>query len=394
MGKKKRQGEQEALPERPPVETAAAGKCLGKKRLLDENSGGCSGDSPSPSGVLMFDHKFDTNNIRLTQRLEFLKYAYVDEERIVDDFEGMKNRADNKVVFWDTETKEFVAFSSSSRWAKDASRYEQKVKRKLREQTKGLRKLSMVTVNFDKKRIREILPDWWLDGSDEGIEKFLLIFGSTLLGWFLDALRKNMERRGLKWSFIGWAEEMFNKAGKFHLHYHILFYGGYVAPLNDLKRYWPYSDPNQVDVKVMRNNDVANYIVKYVGKNLGKLCVEGFEAHAAYVWFFRKRMYQVRLRGKDGKPHDCGIWKKRNLVYAGFTDEYGKRKILPRFRIEYGYTEKDDFGLEREEIKAAQEEARKWKKLELSLLRSEPPSDMFLDWKWLHDAESIKALDS
>jgi hypothetical protein len=186
---------------------------------------------------------------------------------IIRAFESVRRDADRVNVYYDHDEDKFIKVKGTSRWSADPWKYQRKVKRDLEEQTKGLRSLTMLTLTFDRKRLRDRTEfAEWPDKTEQGMDIFIIRYLSDYVGKFLDCLKKYRKRKKLKWYFVCWGFELWNKAGEFHPHIHVIFFGGYVAPLEVLKEYWTYSDPNQVDVKPMRNNNVTSYIVKYVGK--------------------------------------------------------------------------------------------------------------------------------
>lgn len=323
------------------------GKRIGRRKGLDGNSG----ESPDPSGVLISMDKSDKE--ALEAKWEDIKSRHLKNRVKGNGLTGVKRETDNYVrgvardemimkafalvrkdadrvsVFYDQETKKFLHVHCASRWSSNPERYQRRVKRHLAEQTRGLRSLSMVTLTFDKGRVRE-MPEFgkWPEQSEEGVDIFIIRYLSDYLGAFLDRLKKYRKRKKLKWNFVSWSFELWNKQGEFHPHIHIIFYGGYVAPLDVLKDYWPHSDPNQVDVKPMRNNNVAGYIVKYVGKGLDRLCKVGYEKYAAFIWYFKRRLYAVRpCFAKVGCDKE-----KRCLLFVGYALEDGKVKLSKAFK--------------------------------------------------------------
>jgi len=86
-----------------------------------------------------------------------------------------------------------------------------------------------------------------------------------------------------------------------------------------------------VDVKPMRNNNVAGYIVKYVGKGLDRLCRVGYEKYAAYIWYFKRRLYAVR----PGFVKVGCNKEKRCLLFVGYVLEDGKVKLSRAFKDDH-----------------------------------------------------------
>jgi hypothetical protein len=256
----------------------------------------------------------------------------VTTEWIIRAFELVRKDADRVNVYYDHDEDRFIKVKGTSRWSSDPWKYQRKVKRDLEEQTQGLRSLTMLTLTFDRKRLRNT-PEFaeWTDKTEQGMDLFIIRHLSDYLGRFLDRLKKYRKRKKLKWNFVSWAFELWNKAGDFHPHIHIIFFGGYVAPLDVLKEYWIHSDPNQVDVKPMRNNNVAGYIVKYVGKGLDRLCRKGYEIYAAFIWYFKRRLYAVR----PGFVKVACNKEKRNLVFVGYQIDARNVLLSKKFRGDF-----------------------------------------------------------
>jgi hypothetical protein len=277
--------------------------------------------------------KMKGNGLKGVKRDESnFKRGVVTTEWIIRAFESVRKDADRVNVYYDHDEDRFIKVNGTSRWSSDPWKYQRKVKRDLEEQTQGLRSLTMLTLTFDRKRLRTT-PEFagWTDKTEQGMDLFIIRHLSDYLGRFLDRLKKYRKRKKLKWNFVSWAFELWNKAGDFHPHIHIIFFGGYVAPLDVLKEYWIYSDPNQVDVKPMRNNNVAGYIVKYVGKGLDRLCRKGYEIYAAFIWYFKRRLYAVR----PGFVKVACNKEKRNLVFVGYQVEGGSVLLLKKFRGDF-----------------------------------------------------------
>jgi hypothetical protein len=335
-------------------ERPRTGKLTEEKKRSDE----ILSDDPSPSGVLISMDKSDRGDLErklddfksrvlkgkikgnglkgVSRDTENYIRGVANEKLIMKAFELVRKDADRVSVFYDQKEQKFVSVKSLSRWSSNPEKYQRKVKRYLEEQTRGLRSLTMVTLTFDRGRVRE-MPEFskWPVQSEEGLEIFIIRYLSDYLGAFLDRLKKYRKRKKLKWNFVSWSFELWNKAGEFHPHIHIIFFGGYVAPLDVLKDYWTHSDPNQVDVKPMRNNNVAGYIVKYVGKGLDRLCRAGYEKYAAFIWYFKRRLYAVR---PCFRKVGCNT-EKRCLLFVGYALDGGKVKLSKAFKEAFNPSE-------------------------------------------------------
>jgi hypothetical protein len=59
-------------------------------------------------------------------------------------------------------------------------------------------------------------------------------------------------------------------------HFHLLFYGSWVARIEDLSKFWPYSQPQGIRFgKPIRHHDngavLASYLTRYITKSLSPM---------------------------------------------------------------------------------------------------------------------------
>ncbi|MBA7534450.1 hypothetical protein ES705_26696 [subsurface metagenome] len=97
----------------------------------------------------------------------------------------------------------------------------------------------------------------------------------------------------MSWNYIGWVAE-FHESG--WLHYHLIFAGGYVAPIDELKEMWGLSERQGIDVLVVPGRAAARYVTKYIGKAFRHFGQPG-RPHAdllPWVWWFGTRFYNTR----------------------------------------------------------------------------------------------------
>jgi len=113
--------------------------------------------------------KIKGNGLKGVKRdVDNFKRGFVTTEWIIRAFELVRKDADRVNVYYDHDEDKFIKVKGTSRWASDPWKYQRKVKRDLEEQTKGLRSLTMLTLTFDRKRLRNT-PEFaeWADKTEQ-----------------------------------------------------------------------------------------------------------------------------------------------------------------------------------------------------------------------------------
>jgi len=249
-------------------------------------------DSSSPHGLVVYRDNCPSESIRVM----LLRMGVVDEEEIQRLFGNMLYCVEGAHVLLQSKTTGKVyPFRCKSRWNSE-SKYHERVYRELESQIKDLRHVTLLTLTVKPSMVEALMPPWWT----LGVKPFMVYSGNSLVSGFLRLLRKRCKRRGRPWNYIACVPE-FHKSGM--LHYHFIFYGKWVAPIDDILRMWGLCERQGVDVKVRSGKAAVKYVGKYIGKGLrpasrvdedtGDLC--------KYFWWFKSRMYNTRHRRENRK---------------------------------------------------------------------------------------------
>ena len=265
------------------------------------------------------------NCIARNSKMLLLKNGFISDEEIVENYEKMRIKMNGKrSCLMTNDSGEVVTFKARSRWNSEYD-YGGHVGRKLLEEVEGLRKCSHVVLTLDPKRFDSYIPGWWCYGDKE----FLGVVIGFLVGEFLRQLRINKKRRHEPWNFLAWVIE-FHESGLVHVH--LMFAGGWIAPLSELISLWPYSEGQGVRLGKSRHQapgqcsgkSVAGYLTKYLAKDLNSVSsgeyrvskhkpkIEQSPAEmretarvlkrcAAFIWFFGRRFYNIRHHSENAK---------------------------------------------------------------------------------------------
>lgn len=294
--------------------------CLKVKRLSNEH------EASFPPGLVKYLGNYHETHRRGME----LFYGLRDESDVLKDFRKMKQRVSGRfMALQDQETGEVKPVPVRSRW-NSSFNYRKHVWRWLMKDMRGLRATTLLTLTVAPKRVEALMPPWWTCG----LNAFLVMIGNVWVSAFLKRLERHKARRGEKWNYLCSVAE-FQKSGR--IHYHLLFYGGFIASIDDICRMWGLSERNGVDVKRVNGLSAVAYVTKY----LTKAGVEPErnseeEKLQAWMWFFCKRMFNVRhtRKGKTGErtfdlPKQkqrfvcIGWWRGENDVIL-FKDKLGK----------------------------------------------------------------------
>lgn len=156
---------------------------------------------------------------------------------------------------------------------------------------------------------------------------------------FLKALRQYRKRQKLAWNYVAGVME-FHRSGQ--IHFHLVFYGHWVAPLDVIHKYWPYAEYNGIEVRRHTGLNVARYLGRYVGKFKKEIDNADPEDFVKWVWYFGTRLYNTRHRRTNkngnqtfGLPGEAvvadtewicvGEWvsETETLVFKRYKDVYG-----------------------------------------------------------------------
>jgi len=280
-----------------------------------ENAG--NGETKIPSVPYGLDALLN-NCIARNSKMLLLKNGFIDDETILVDYEKMRIKMNGKrSCLMTNESGEVVTFNTRSRWNSEFD-YGGHVGRKLLEEVEGLDKCSHLVLTLDPKKFDSYIPGWWCFGDRE----FLSVSIGFLVGEFLRQLRIKKKRRREPWNFIAWVME-FQQSGIVHVH--LMFAGGWIAPLPELISLWPYAEGQGVHLGKRKNyppgqcsgKAVAGYLTHYLAKDLNAVSSGEFRPSkhssprvlspaeqkdvarvlkrcAAFIWFFGRRLYNVR----------------------------------------------------------------------------------------------------
>ena len=249
---------------------------------------------------------------------ESIKFGVVDQKAIINDFKKMVIRVDGSrspvLINGDGELK---TFPTKSRWNSEYN-YSWIVGQRALDEVKGLRKIKHLILTFDPDIVKQIIPDWWFLGS----EAYIAVVGGFFVSDFLRKLRMHKKKLAEPNNFITWVMEFTEKG---MVHFHLLFYGSWVAKIEDLSKFWPYSQPQGIRFgKPIRHHDngavLASYLTRYITKSLSpmgdvdKKIKDKMELIRALLWLFKKRLYNMRhkIKNSDGE-YTLGIGRDQYI---------------------------------------------------------------------------------
>ena len=160
--------------------------------------------------------------------------------------------------------------------------------------------------------------------------------GGFFVSDFLRKLRMHKKKHGEPNNFITWVMEFTEKG---MVHFHLLFYGSWVAKIEDLSKFWPYSQPQGIRFgKPIRHHDngavLASYLTRYITMSLSpmgdvdKKIKDKMELIRALLRLFKKRLYNMRhkIKNSDGE-YTLGIGSEQ------FVNPVKWRVCVPPFDI-------------------------------------------------------------
>ena len=349
------------------VNTSIASCCLTPFQLDGESDaeGGRLTTENAPSQVVDMPESFNSrtfpygvpalldNCINRNSKMLYLRNGFISDSEIVSKYDDMRKKMNGKrSPLMESDAGEVITFKARSRWNSEFD-YGGYVGRKLQKEVDGLKKCSHLILTFDPKKIESYIPGWWCYGDKE----FLAVIVGFLVSEFIRQLRVYKKKQGQPWNYIGWVME-FHESG--FVHVHMMFYGSWIAPLEVLCSLWPYAESNGVRLAkrnkgVCSGSAVASYISHYLAKDLNKVGENQLKRCAAFLWFFRRRLFNTRHTKKaaDGSVS----WGISQAEYKKKWHMYKNDAPLPVVEIA-----PDDVDFDYR------------------------PSDMFLEWKASHDS--------
>lgn len=314
-----------------PIETAALAKFPGSRVV--SRGAAVSSSSPSLIGLGFNSH----NLLTLKDRLYGLLTTLEDFKGIEKRFRAMKMKEDGKyVVLYNPGEQKKLCLPSRGRWNSKGG-YARMVRKRLFEEMDKHRELTMLTLTFDPELVQSQMPDWWV----YGVSEWLAVAGGLYLNDFLKRLRKYRERGvGQRWNYLGHVVEV-QKNG--NIHYHVIFFGNWIAPIGELKRMWGGSHHDAgVDVsKPSRGKShkaLKHYISKYLTKTMEDQEDPSVIRVFALMWRYKIRTYNI--------SHEMRL---KEIKGRGVTAEDGPIPEKPQSAwvyCDYCYRDLDDEGLE------------------------------------------------
>jgi len=208
-----------------------------------------------------------------------------------------------------------------SRWNGEYA-YQKAVYRKLRNQVKGLKATTLLTLTFKPEWVKAAMPDWWT----EPPKTWLIRYGNQYLSAFLKRLRSHMMRRGLKWNFICSFMDFHDSEEtapdhRGYLHYHLLFYGSWIAEIDEIVKLWGFAERQGVNVKRLKGYSAVAYVTNYVKKGMAYLRLPAQTDLAKWLWYFRVRLYNCRhfMKHKSEDFEEVVEADKGKWVCVGFS---------------------------------------------------------------------------
>lgn len=239
----------------------------------------------------------------------------VSEEQVYGLFKDAINKhSDYWLVFRSDNIDSFDSFATRSncRWNLKSDKYRNRIINRLNKETTSLRGVTHLVLTYSPSRVRphnDCYP--YLD--DIG---FMVYKCWEHMGAFLDRLRQYRRVRKQKWNWITTVLE-FQENGS--VHFHLLFYGKWVAPIDHIQRMWGWCERNGIEVKYKDQINIIAYLCKYLGK--ARKCINSKnEVHSGYAWvyYFAVRLFNVRHNFRDySRREQAQKWVCIGLVYMG-----------------------------------------------------------------------------
>lgn len=222
---------------------------------------------------------------------------------IINDYKNMLIRVDgSRTPVLVNEHGELKTFPTKSRWNTEYN-YSWIVGQKALDQVKGLRRVKHLILTFSPDKLENMYPDWWTFG----IEAYAAVMGGYYVSEFLRKYRAHKKKVSQKNNFITWVME-FTENGL--VHFHMLFFGVWVASIDDLAAMWPWCDKNGIRFgKPIKHHDngavLASYLTRYITKSLNNIggnnpiIKKKMLLIRALLWVYKRRLYNMRHKVKN-----------------------------------------------------------------------------------------------
>ena len=280
-----------------------------------------------------------SNNLqKRPKRIVNLYLGYMETKEILNNYRLMVSKVDNKFMRYFNESEmKFISVPANSRW-NSHSHYFWKMRKAFLKEVEGLKSVKMLTLTFDEKKIAAEMPDWWL----LGVKPYAAVFGSKYLNTFLKRLREYRKKAGQRWNYLGYVLEL-QESGM--VHFHVLFYGRWIADIKVLKEYWDGSKQD-AGVDIAKGDNVkgsVRYITKYITKMKDAAANPEHEKINSVLWYFGVRLFNLRQvrKGPGAEPQalSTGKWHYDYYTYGRETDEELAQMVKERYESTIAYFE-------------------------------------------------------
>lgn len=286
---------------------------------------------------------FNSNNLlMLKSRMQALLMGLEWVEDTIKDYDVMLSKTTGKrFALFDFTKGEKLLIASKMRWDAEGN-WDWQVRKKMFAEIDKHKELQLLTLTFDPSLVEKDIPDWW--PPPLGLKEWLVMAAWYYLNDFLKRLRKYREREvHQRWNYLGAVME-FQENG--NVHFHLVFFGPWIAPISELKRMWGGSHQDAgVDItkrsKHRNHKSIKAYLTKYLTKSLSSLDRPEWKRCCALMWRYKVRLYNLRhtmmlkeVRGKgyaNKKEFDRlnrnSPWMFLGTSHGDMSDEMWETKI-------------------------------------------------------------------
>lgn len=267
--------------------------------------------------IKLSQRKGPFNSLKFIRSKEKRLYLYdsglISENDVYAEFYYLHFRQNNSSFVVDTPNGKVVYDNLSGRWNYKRP-FGYQVRKRLQGECRTITDPILISLTISRESILPLMP--YHTNLDP------VMFSIAHIGEWTRKFRNNLDafirRSGQNSEFIGWVLQFQgDKDGvNYNIgfpHIHMIYRGRWLAPMNKLCEYWPYCEPQGVDIsdlkklrkryprKVFSPLSVANYATRYVSKS-GEAIKEG-KIHKGYAWlaFTGGRIFNIRHAKKEGE---------------------------------------------------------------------------------------------
>ena len=250
----------------------------------------------SPYGLALLGD----NWLKRSKAARLLKDGFIIDVDIIKSFDDMCHSLKfRRSPLMESSEGALKSFPCKSRWNNEYD-YGRVVGAKALDQVAGLREVSHLILTISKEIAEHFIPSHWA----YSVEDYMSIRGGEIVTIFLKQYRQYRKKIGAKNHFITWVLE-YQENGM--VHFHLLFLGRYIAPIGKMIEWWPLSEGQGVRLGKLHKHQyaghaLARYLTHYITKDLKNMSEKRGKRMAAFMWFFRRRFYNMRhkVRNADG----------------------------------------------------------------------------------------------